>query len=124
MTSTVRFGIDTLLTQHLTALQGLRIGLVTNDTATTAVLPRPLTPVRRALQQAGVQLCRLFSPEHGIGAGAEDGAPIGDDRDGLTGLPIYSLYGATVRPTPAQLADLDRLLFDIPDIGTRFYTYS
>lgn len=124
MTSTVRFGIDTLLTQHLTALQGLRIGLVTNDAATTAVLPRPMTPVRRALQQAGVQLCTLFSPEHGMGAGADDGAQVVDAHDGLTGLPIYSLYGATIRPAPAQLANLDLLLFDIPDIGTRFYTYS
>lgn len=59
-----------------------------------------------------------------MGAGAEDGAHVGDARDGLTGLPIYSLYGATIRPTPTQLADLDLLLFDIPDIGTRFYTYS
>lgn len=95
MTSTVRFGIDTLLTQPLTALQGLRIGLVTNDAATTAAFPRPLTPVRRALQQAGVQLCLLFSPEHGMGAGADDGAHVGDARGGLTGLPIYSLFCCT-----------------------------
>lgn len=124
MTSTVRFGIDTLLAQHLTALQGLRIGLVTNDAATTAFLPRPLTPTRRALQQAGLQLCVLFSPEHGMGAAADDGARVGDARDGLTGLSIASLYGASYRPTSAQLADLDLLLFDIPDIGARFYTYS
>lgn len=124
MTSNIHFGIDTLLAQHLAAIQGLRVGLVTNDTATTAALPRPLTPVRRALQQAGVALCTLFAPEHGMGAGAEDGALIDDARDGLTGLSVYSLYGASVRPTPAQLAGLDLLLFDIPDIGARFYTYS
>lgn len=59
-----------------------------------------------------------------MGAGADDGAHIHDDCDGLTGLPVYSLYGATVRPTPEQLAGLDLLLFDIPDIGARFYTYS
>jgi uncharacterized protein YbbC (DUF1343 family) len=70
VTSTVRFGIDTLLTQHLTSLHGLHVGLVINDTATTASLPRPMTPIRRALQQAGVQLCQLFLPEHGMGAGA------------------------------------------------------
>jgi len=124
VTPTVRFGIDTLLTQHQTNLDGVRVGLVTNDAATTASLPRPLTPVRRALQEAGVHLCALFSPEHGMGAGAEDGAAIADLRDGLTGVPIYSLYGTGYRPTPAQLAKLDLLLFDIPDIGTRFYTYS
>lgn len=124
MTATVHFGIDTLLTQHCSSLQGLRVGLVTNDAAITASSPRPLTPVRRALQQAGVNLCSLFSPEHGMGAGADDGARIGDAQDGLTGLPIHSLYGTVYRPTPAQLATLDLLLFDIPDIGTRFYTYS
>lgn len=59
-----------------------------------------------------------------MGAGADDGARIGDAQDGLTGLPIHSLYGTVYRPTPAQLATLDLLLFDIPDIGTRFYTYS
>lgn len=59
-----------------------------------------------------------------MGAGAEDGAAIADLRDGLTELPIYSLYGTVYRPTPAQLAKLDLLLFDIPDIGARFYTYS
>lgn len=119
----MHFGIDLLLAQGLTALQGLRVGLVTNDVATTAVLPRPMTPVRRALQIAGVQLCALFAPEHGIGANADDGAVISDMRDGLTGVPVYSLYGAAYRPTPALLAELDLLLFDIPDIGTRFYTY-
>lgn len=123
MKTSIRFGIDSLLATSLPALQGLRVGLVTNDVATTAGLPRPLTPVRRALQAAGVQLCVLFAPEHGVGASASDGAVILDDRDALTGLPIYSLYGETYRPTPAMLADLDLLLFDIPDIGARFYTY-
>jgi uncharacterized protein YbbC (DUF1343 family) len=119
----IHFGIDVLLARRLRQLQGLRIGLVTNDAATTAALPRPLTPVRSALQEAGVGLCRLFSPEHGIGASAADGAEVQDAHDPLTGLPIYSLYGASYRPTPAMLADLDLLLFDIPDVGARFYTY-
>lgn len=123
MKTTCRFGIDVLLAQGLKALQGLRVGLVTNDVATTAALPRPLTPVRRALQMAGAQLCALFAPEHGMAASADDGAVITDMRDGLTGVPVYSLYGAVYRPTPAMLADIDLLLFDIPDIGTRFYTY-
>ena len=123
MNASIHFGIDVLLAQALNTVQGLRIGLVTNDVAATAVLPRPLTPVRRALQMAGVQLSALFAPEHGMGASADDGAVIADARDSLTGAPIYSLYGATYRPTPAMLAGIDRLLFDIPDIGTRFYTY-
>jgi len=122
--TTIRFGIDALLAHHLGALQGLRIGLVTNDAATTAFLPRPLTATRQALQAAGVPLCALFAPEHGLGASAADGAVIVDAQDVLTGLPVRSLYGATYRPTPAMLADIDLLLFDIPDVGVRFYTYA
>lgn len=119
----INFGIDALLTNHLDALAGRRVGLITNDVATTAASPQPLTPTRLALQQAGVQLVALFSPEHGLGAAAADGAEIGDAVDPLTGLPVYSLYGETYRPTAAMLADLDLLLFDIPDVGVRFYTY-
>lgn len=119
----VGFGIDALLAHHLAELDGLRIGLVTNDVATTAHYPRPLLPTRLALQQAGVNLVKLFAPEHGLGASAADGAEIQNAADALTGLPVLSLYGATFRPTPAMLADIDLLLFDIPDIGARFYTY-
>jgi uncharacterized protein YbbC (DUF1343 family) len=97
--------------------------LVTNDAATTALLPHPVTPTRAALQQAGVNLVALLSPEHGLGASAADGDQVADSRDPLTGLPVYSLYGATYRPTAAMLAGLDLLLFDIPDIGVRYYTY-
>ncbi|MEZ4733515.1 MAG: DUF1343 domain-containing protein [Caldilineaceae bacterium] len=120
---TVRFGIDGLLAHHRNTLQGVRLGLVTNDAATTALLPRPLTPTRQALQAAGVPLYALFAPEHGLGASAADGAVINDAQDALTGLLVRSLYGATYRPTPAMLADIDLLLFDIPDVGVRFYTY-
>lgn len=123
MPSAIHFGVDTLLTWQLSALHGQRVGLVTNNVATTAQLPRPLTPTRLALQRAGVNVTKLFAPEHGLGANAADGAHIDNEIDGLTGLPVYSLYGTTYRPTPDMLADLDLLLFDIPDIGVRFYTY-
>lgn len=76
-----------------------------------------------ALQQAGVNLVALLSPEHGLSASVADGDPVADSRDPLTGLPVYSLYGATYRPTSAMLAGVDLLLFDIPDIGVRYYTY-
>lgn len=91
--------------------------------ATTAVLPRQVTPTRLALQQAGVNLVALLAPEHGLGASAADGDQIEDSRDPLTGLPVYSLYGATYRPTAAMVDGIDLLLFDIPDIGVRYYTY-
>jgi len=120
--STIQFGIDHLLTDHLPALRNQRVGLVTNNAATTVAID-PLTPTRLALQRAGVDLVALFSPEHGLGAAAADGAAIHDARDALTGLPIYSLYGATYRPTAQMLDGIDLLLFDIPDIGARFYTY-
>ena len=119
----IQFGIDTLLLEKLNDLRDLRVGLVTNSAATTAIAPKPLTPTRLALQQAGVNLVKLFSPEHGLAGHAAEGAEIADAVDALTGLPVYSLYGATLRPTAAMLRDLDLLLFDIPDIGARFYTY-
>ena len=68
-------------------------------------------------------MVKLFSPEHGIAGQAAEGASVADQRDMLTGLPVHSLYGVTQRPTSIMLADLDLLLFDIPDIGARFYTY-
>lgn len=120
---TLHFGIDHLLSERTASLRNRRIGLVTNNAATTAARPHPVASTRWALQQAGVPVTTLFSPEHGLGANAADGASVGDSRDPLTGLPIYSLYGATYRPTPTMLDGLDLLLFDIPDVGARFYTY-
>ncbi|MCB0116859.1 MAG: DUF1343 domain-containing protein [Caldilineaceae bacterium] len=119
----VRFGIDMLLTGLLGDLTGLRTGLVTNDAATTSIAYGQMTPSRLALQRAGVAPVRLFSPEHGIGAAAPDGAVVGDMVDRLTGIPVRSLYGDQFRPRGEDLADLDLLLFDIPDVGARFYTY-
>lgn len=123
MTGTpVRFGIDMLLTGLLSELQGQRIGLVTNDAAATSAAYTPLVTSRVALQQSGLGLARLFSPEHGLGSAA-DGAAVADGTDPRTGLPVVSLYGDRYAPEPAHLADLDLLLFDIPDVGARFYTY-
>ena len=129
--SNIHFGVDTLLQSHRTDLTGLRVGLVTNNAATTAQSietpqgPLPsVTPSRRAIQRMGINLTTLFSPEHGLAVSASDGAHVVDEVDPLTGLPVKSLYGATMRPTPAMLADLDLLLFDIPDIGrTILYVY-
>jgi uncharacterized protein YbbC (DUF1343 family) len=118
-----KFGIDVLLTDQLDSLAGCRVGLITNDVATTAAIPQPLQFTRLALQQAGVQLVALFSPEHGLGAAAADGAEVGNEVDPLTGVTVYSLYGQTYQPTAEMLNGLDLLLFDIPDIGVRFYTY-
>src|SRR5207247_10930232 len=70
-----------------------------------------------------VQLVALVAPEHGIRGEAQAGAPIADTVDQRSGLPVHSLYGATRKPTPAALAELDAIVFDIQDVGARFATY-
>lgn len=117
--SVVRFGIDQLLASPDPA--GQRFGLVTNDAARTA--RDAALHSRLALQHAGFKLVRLFSPEHGLGANAADGTAVANDSDPLTGLPVVSLYGEHLKPSRANLAGLDAVLFDLPDIGARFYTY-
>lgn len=96
-----------------------RIGLVTNHAACTA----HFKPVRQALPDAGFNITRLFSPEHGLDTTGVDGAEMHDGVDPLTGFPVTSLYGGKLAPDQHDLAEVDLLLFDIPDIGCRFYTY-
>jgi uncharacterized protein YbbC (DUF1343 family) len=117
MSTAIHFGIDHFLATAPPTNQ--RWGLVTNDAATT----RTLHPVRTALLAAGFRIVRLFSPEHGMAACGADGAAMPHATDALTGLPIVSLYGTAVRPAPADLRDLDGIIFDLPDVGVRFYTY-
>lgn len=114
----VSFGIDQLLKQHPSWKQS-RIGLVTNEAATT----NRLEPSRQALLKTGFNIQRLFSPEHGLDVRGADGHPIKDGQDALTGLNVVSLYGERLAPEEAHLSDIDILLFDVPDIGSRFYTY-
>ncbi len=114
----VRNGIDVLAAQQFAPLRGLKIGLITNHTGEDG--DRNST-VDLLCCASGVTLKALFSPEHGI-RGALD-QKIADSVDDVTGLPIYSLYGERRAPTPEQLQGLDALVFDIQDIGCRFYTY-
>jgi uncharacterized protein YbbC (DUF1343 family)/CubicO group peptidase (beta-lactamase class C family) len=110
-------GIDVLAASRYEALRGLRVGLITNMTGIDRIGNLTMDLLRSAPE---VNLVALFSPEHGI-RGTEDREDVGDDR--ISGLPIYSLYGERRKPSPEQLANLDALVFDIQDIGTRFYTY-
>ncbi len=87
-----------------------------------AVLP-DLTSSLDALRSAGIHVSALFGPEHGFGGAALDGAHVADATDPRTGLPVYSLYGATNEPTAEMLANVDALVFDMQDVGVRFYTY-
>ncbi|AXY73668.1 DUF1343 domain-containing protein [Paraflavitalea soli] len=111
-------GIDILLANP-PAWKNSRIGLVTNHAACTA----DFKPSRQALLEAGFGVTRLFSPEHGLDTIGVDGAEMHDGIDPLTGLPVTSLYGSKLAPDERDLAELDLVLFDIPDIGCRFYTY-
>ncbi|WP_417386117.1 exo-beta-N-acetylmuramidase NamZ domain-containing protein [Gimesia sp.] len=112
-------GIDVLQAEQFKSLKGLRIGLITNHTGLTRDGKSTVQVLNDAPQ---VQLKTLFSPEHGF-AGKLDVSKIGDSTDEKTGLKIFSLYGKTRTPTPESLQDLDVLVFDIQDIGARFYTY-
>lgn len=116
----VKLGIDVLQADGFKLLVGKRVGLITNHTG----LNRDGVSTVHLLHQAeGVDLVALFSPEHGFqGKLDEDG--IADSKHEETGVPIFSLYGATRKPTPEQLAQLDVLVFDIQDVGARFYTYT
>ena len=111
-------GIDVLARDNFKQLAGMRIGLVTNQTGRDRSGRSTIDVLFKA---PNVKLVALFSPEHGIRGAADE--KVSDSKDEQTGLPIYSLYGETRRPKAEQLKDLDALVFDIQDIGTRFYTY-
>lgn len=112
-------GIDVLAASDFSALQGLRVGLLTHRAGVDSAGRRSIDALYAA---PGVTLAALFSPEHGLSGDRE--GKIGNDTDARTGLPVYSLYGATRRPTPEMLAGLDALVVDLQDVGTRFYTYA
>ena len=110
-------GIDVLEKQHFALLKGLRLGLITNHTGQD----RERNPTIDLLKNApDVQLKVLFSSEHGIRGALDE--KVGDSTDEKTGLPIYSLNGVRRKPDPDQLKHLDALVFDVQDIGCRFYT--
>jgi uncharacterized protein YbbC (DUF1343 family) len=111
-------GIDVLEAQKFAPLGGKRVGLITNQ---TGIDRNRRSTIDLLAHAPGVKLVALFSPEHGI-RGTFD-ARVSSTTDEATGLPVYSLYGETERPTDAMLAGLDVLVFDIQDAGVRFYTY-
>lgn len=112
-------GIDVLLCQQTSPLEGKRLGLITNHTGVT----RDLRGTAPAMLDAGYDLRALFGPEHGLSGAVADGVSVGDEVDPATGLPVYSLYGDTLEPTEEMLEGLDALVFDMQDVGVRFYTY-
>jgi uncharacterized protein YbbC (DUF1343 family) len=111
----VATGIEALEAGSFAALRGQRIGLVANDQSRTADGRRTVD----VLRAAGIDVAALFAPEHGLDARIDGDVPSGRDD----GVPIHSLFGASKRPTAAQLAPLDTIVFDLQDAGVRFYTY-
>jgi len=115
----VRPGIEVLLADSAHLVRGRRVGLVTNHTG----IDRAGTSDVERLLAAGVHLVALFSPEHGFRGSADPGAAVATVTDSATGLPIYSLYGATRTPTPEMLRGVDVVLVDLQDVGARYFTY-
>ena len=116
----VMLGIDVLAAEGFARLKGLRCGLVTHRAGVNGIGQRTADVLARA---PGVKLVKLFGPEHGIDGVAKADVSVGHAKDARTGLPVYSLYGATRRPTPEMLSGLDVIVIDFQDIGVRSYTY-
>ncbi len=115
----IKTGLDVLLQDKLGLVKGSRVGLVTHPAAVTAGLGEGLA----ALMGAGVEVRALYGPEHGLQGAAADGAAVAHARDARSGLPVFSLYGETREPDAEMLAGVDALVFDMQDVGVRFYTY-
>lgn len=116
----VRPGIEVLLSDSAHLIRGLRVGLVTNHTGMDHTRRSDIDVL---MEYPDAELVALYSPEHGIRGEERAGAPIASGIDGQTGLPVHSLYGEIRKPTPEMLEGVDVLLFDMQDVGARFYTY-
>lgn len=115
----VATGADRLADDGFAALRGKRVGLVTNHTGRVG----DQRLVDAMADAPGVHLSAVLSPEHGLSGTTEAGAKVAGGLDTSTGIKVHSLYGSSYRPTPEMLAGLEVLVFDMQDIGTRFYTY-
>lgn len=115
----VELGVDRLM-DNPELLAGKRVGLITNPTGIDA----NMTSIVDLFHNSDdFELTALYGPEHGVRGDAQAGSTVSSYIDEVTGLPVYSLYGATKKPTAEMLKDVDVLVFDIQDVGTRFYTY-
>jgi len=116
----VKPGIEVLKDRNFDVLRGKRVGLITNP---TGVDTRMRSTVDILFNAPGVKLVALFGPEHGIRGDIFAGEAVSNTVDSVTGLPVYSLYGKTSKPTPEMLQNLDALVYDLQDNGCRSYTY-
>ena len=116
----VKTGIEVLRDSGFECLKGKRVGLVTNPSGVDSRLRSTIDILHEAPE---VNLVALFGPEHGVRGDIYAGGKVADFTDAATGLPVRSLYGATRKPTPQMLSDIDVMVYDIQDVGTRSYTF-
>jgi uncharacterized protein YbbC (DUF1343 family) len=116
----VMSGLENLLRHHRRMLRGQRVGIVTNPTGVTSQLRLTVDAIAEI---PNIQLRALFGPEHGVRGDVQDGLKIASSVDEVTGLPVHSLYGEHRKPTKKMLGDIDLLIYDIQDVGCRYYTY-
>ena len=113
-------GLSVLFRERLGLIEGRSIGLITNQ---TGVDPQFRSNLTLFAEHPKVQLVALFSPEHGISGSTQAAIHVPSAVDRGRQIPVYSLYGETRQPTPEMLAGIDVLVYDIQDVGSRFYTY-
>lgn len=116
----VKTGIEVLRESGFACLEGKRVGLITNPTGVDSELRSTIDILHEA---PNVNLVALYGPEHGVRGEVHAGDHIATQNDTSTGLPVYSLYGSTRKPTPEMLQNIDVLVYDIQDIGSRSFTY-
>ncbi len=116
----VKTGIEVLRERNFAGLEGRRVGLVTNPSGVDRHLNSTIDILFKAPE---VNLVALYGPEHGVRGDVYAGGKIEDSKDEVTGLPVYSLYGSTRKPTPEMLEGIDVMVYDIQDVGVRSYTF-
>jgi uncharacterized protein YbbC (DUF1343 family) len=105
---------------YINYLKGRNIGMVVNP---TSIISKNKTVLVDSLLKRGISIKKIYGPEHGFRGNASDGATVSNDVDTRTGIPVVSLYGGKLKPTPADLKGINLMIFDIQDVGARFYTY-
>lgn len=120
MEQQVRLGLDVFMEHHVAQLKGKRVGLLTNQTGANRDL---ISTIRLFHEHPDIQLTALFAPEHGLKTNAKEGEKFSDFYHSKTGVIVYSLYGKSKKPSDAMMAEVDVVVFDMQDIGSRYYTY-
>ncbi|MGB3260134.1 exo-beta-N-acetylmuramidase NamZ family protein [Paenisporosarcina sp.] len=120
MNMEVKLGLDVFMEHYVADVKGKRVGLLTNQTGANREL---VSTIRLFHEHADINLTALFAPEHGLKTNAKEGEKFSDFVHSSTGVTVYSLYGKSKKPTDAMMAEVDVIVFDMQDIGARYYTY-